>query len=73
MNIEIRLRSLEAKQSAKNGVFLVEAFSNGVASYLTPKGKRKVFDSVDAATAELNKKYDNPVIIIIDFKKEYKQ
>ncbi len=67
MSIEIRLKSLEARKAAKNGVFLVEVFSNGVASYVTAKGKKKVFNSANEAKAELYRKFEDPCIIVLDW------
>ncbi len=66
MNIELRLKSLEARKSIKNGVFVVTVNDGGKASLVTKKGKVKTFDSLENAKAVLYEKYCDPIIIIID-------
>lgn len=68
MTIELRLKSLEAKSSVRNGVFVVTVDDDGIASYTTAKGKRKSFLSLEEAKAALYERYCDPVIIIIDLR-----
>ena len=61
MNIEIRLRSLEARKAAKKGVFVVMELEDGI---ITINGKKMLeYNSVDEAVTHLERMYDNPAII----------
>ena len=66
MNIELRLRRLEAEKVARNGVFLIAPDDNCTWSFTTLKGKKKYFATVEDAIEAIHKKYGNPVIIVWD-------
>ena len=61
MNIEIRLRSLEAKRAAQKGVFVIMESEDG---YITINGEKRIeYNSIDDAVESLEARYNNPAII----------
>lgn len=66
MNIELRLKSLEARKSFDNGVFLILPNDDGTVFFTTKKGKKKLFPCVEDAAAAIYSKHANPVIIVLD-------
>ena len=66
MSIELRLRSLEARKAAQNGVFLILPENDGTVSFTTKKGKKMCFRSAEEAKEAIYNKYGEVVIIIWD-------
>lgn len=65
INIELRLRSLEARKASRNGVFVVFGLPDGTAQ-AHGANKMLLFDDMEDATETLHSMYDDPVVIIVD-------
>ena len=65
MNVEMRLKNLEAKKNT-DSAFIVFGNDDGSATCTISKGETKAFDSVNDAIAFIQKRYRDPHIIIWD-------
>ena len=63
ISIELRLRSLEAKQAVKHGVFVVEVMEDGTAE-VTIDGKTIVYKSQEMAGKELHRICPEGLVIV---------